>query len=359
MRVIGTYARLLRASKRAEKAEAVCRAALSALSKEQLEFEVMTHPVRVEHAAALWDVGRRDEALALLDLTLDEQEKHDNPLLRGLTHKARAQMALESGDAATFRAHLDAMDEWFRRTDNASLIAQCHALADEGTREGLLSDARQYAYSQRTNLADSETKIRAAFGRCRGPADRLQTALEMVMATTGAERGYLYLVERDGGLRFAAPLVGHEPPEELKRELATKLEAFCNRSEETAIVSEAAPAGMQTVIGADDLPSVPPAALSRSYGSVFLVIPGDGQLVAVGAIALIPSEEPLHGIAFGTLEEIARGIYDAADVQTVFLGVTPPVSSSARSREPPRPSAIPPPLSIEHRARPITNPARR
>jgi hypothetical protein len=334
MRIVGTLARILRANHRSEKAEALCRRALDTLSKSQLEFEVATHGVRLEHVQALWEVDRRQEAIALAETMIDEQESHDNPLLRGLTHKVRAQLALRDQDGVAFRQNLDSMEEWFRRAENPSLIAQCHTLSDEGARAGLLGEARQYAHAYPHSMADTETKIRAAFGRCRGPADRLQTALDMVMAATGAERGYLYLAERDGGVRFAAPLVGHEPPEELKRELAMKLERFCDEKGETAIVEAAEPTGMQTVIGADDLPSIPPSAISKAFSSVFLVIPKDGQLVAVGAIALIPGEEPLTGIDFATLEEIARGIYDAADVQTVFLGASAPASSAPRLRSP-------------------------
>jgi tRNA A-37 threonylcarbamoyl transferase component Bud32/tetratricopeptide (TPR) repeat protein len=334
MRVIGTLARIWRLNHRAEKSEALCRTSLAALRPAQLEFEVAVHGVRLEHAYALWDIGQHEECLALLDRVLDDQDSHDNPLLHGLTHKARAQMALAQGDRAVFRAQLDAMDEWFRRTENPSLIAQCHALADEGSRAGLLNETRQYAYSNRPSAADTETKIRAAFGRCRGSSDRLQTALDMVLAATGAERGYLYLVEAGGGLRFAAPLVGHEPPEDLKRELSEKLDSFCNENDETAILNAAKPEGMHTVIGSDELPSIPPMSLAKKFSSVFLVIPKDGQLVAVGAVALLPGDESLLGIPTQTLEEIARGIYDAADVHTVFFGPTPPVSSSARMKEP-------------------------
>lgn len=354
MRIVGTLARILRANQRHEKAEELCRRALSALDASQLEFEVATHGVRLEHVQALWELGSREEAVSLVERMIDEQQSHDNPLLRGLTHKVRAQIALQEQDATAFRANLDAMEEWFRRAENPSLIAQCHMLSDEGSRAGLLGETRQYAYAYSPSLADTETKIRAAFGRCRGPSDRLQTALDMVMTATGAERGYLYLAERDGGLRFAAPLVGHEPPEELKVELAVKLEAFCEEKGETAIVEAAEPAGMQTVIGADDLPSIPPAALSKSFSAVFLVIPKDGQLVAVGAIALIPGEEALTGVDFSVLEEIARGIYDAADVQTVFLGASSPASSAPRLK-----SAIHPTparrASLEHREAPISH----
>jgi hypothetical protein len=275
-------------------------------------------------------VGRHTDAIALAEAMIDEQESHDNPLLRGLTHKVRAQLALRDEDGVAFRQNLDSMEEWFRRAENPSLIAQCQALSDEGAHAGLLGQVRQYASVYPHSAADSETKIRAAFGRCRGPADRLQTALDMVMAATGAERGYLYLAEYDGGLRFAAPLVGHEPPEELKRELATKLLTFCDEKSETAIVEAAELAGMQTVVGTDDLPSIPPSAISKSFSSVFLVIPKVGQLVAVGAIALMHGEEPFTAIDPAALEEIARGIYDAADVHTVFLGATAPASSAPR-----------------------------
>jgi hypothetical protein len=252
---------------------------------------------------------------------LDEQERHDNPMIRGLTHQAAARMALKTRDTMEFRKQLDAMDQWFRRTDNPSLVAQCYRLADEGQRAGLLPDAREYVHTQGSSTDVSEAMIRQAFGRCRGAGNRLATALEMVVRATHAERGYLYLSEKEGGLRFAAPLVGHEPPDELQIELSATLDAFCREEDvQTVIIDAAEPEGTATLLESEQVPSEVHSGAPLSYSAVYLILPRAERLVAVGAVALIAGDRPLIAIAPTLLEEVARGIYEAADVQTVFLG---------------------------------------
>jgi tetratricopeptide (TPR) repeat protein len=339
MRLIATLARLLRLSDRSVEAEALCRRALGAMTTAQLEFAALVHSVQLEHALSLFSLERRDESIELLEELLVAQQAHDNALLRGLTHKARAQVALALGEAATFRGHLSSMGEWFRLTENPSLIAQLHSLEDEGARAGFLPDARHQAAIVRKVLAGNEATIRATFGRCRGPSDRLQTALNMVIDATSAERGYLYLLNEEGGLRFAAPVVGLEPPDDLKRELAEQLDVFRQKEDVTSGGDGAEPSGMRTVVGDEDRPAVSVSPVSAAppvspatYRSVFLAIPREGRFVAVGAVALVAGAEPLRAIDVATLEEIARGIYDAADVQTVFFGAEPRNASSSRSQ---------------------------
>jgi hypothetical protein len=63
----------------------------------------------------------------------------------------------------------------------------------------------------------------------------------------------------------------------------------------------------------------------------------------VGAIALMHGEEPFTAIEPAALEEIARGIYDAADVHTVFLGGAAPASSAPRPRTS---QSVPPPSRV-------------
>jgi hypothetical protein len=347
MRIVGTLARIYRVNGLPERAEAICGASLDSFTKEQGEFDVLLHGARIERVLALFELGRRDEAHAAVRGLLDQQERHDNPMMRGLTHQAAARMALALRNATEFRTQLDAMDQWFRRSDNPSLVAQCYRLADEGQRAGLLPDAREYVHTQGPKAAVSEEMIRQAFGRCRGASHRLATALEIVASAARAERGYLYLSEKQGGLRFAAPLVGHEPPEDLRIELAAKLDALCREENVKTVIYDAArPEGTATVLKTDDVPSDVYSAASLNYSAVYLIFPRAERLVAVGAIALIPGDQPLLAIDPGVLEEVARGIYEAADVQTVFLGQGVTASNSDR------------PWSSAHTSSSLTQPPR-
>lgn len=251
-------------------------------------------------------------------------------MLRGLTHKAWAWIALQQRDTETFRAHLDAMHGWFRRTDNPSLIAQCRSLADEGRRLEQLPDTRRYSLAPSDAMLSGLTAVRSAFGMCRGPIDRVHTALELVISATRAQRGHLYLME-PSGLRLAAPLVGLEPPDELRLELEARLNAFRDADDKTAVADNTKVGRLTTAIANDE--SDPQMDLiGGTYRSLFLLVPRGGELVAVGAVALVAGEEGIRPVDFALLEEIARGMYDAGDVQTVYFEARATIPPPGKAR---------------------------
>jgi hypothetical protein len=64
----------------------------------------------LELALALADLGARDKAAAEIDRLIAAQSLHDNALVHGLAHRARAQVALMQADAALFKQHLHSME---------------------------------------------------------------------------------------------------------------------------------------------------------------------------------------------------------------------------------------------------------
>ena len=69
-------------------------------------------------------LGNHAEAVRMLDALLSKHGAQDQPLLIGLLHKARAEVALSMSDAAGFAAHFTEMEQCFRRSQNPALIAQ-------------------------------------------------------------------------------------------------------------------------------------------------------------------------------------------------------------------------------------------
>ncbi len=68
---------------------------------------------------------------------------------------------------------------------------------------------------------------------------------------------------------------------------------------------------------------------TTGYEIQFLLVRQAEDLVVVGAVALVPGDEPLHSVEFAFLEEVARGIHNAGDVCTVLTGALP--SSMSRT----------------------------
>ncbi len=316
MRYVTTLAHLERLCGEPDRAERRCREALAALRPEQREFEVTIHGARVEQILALSQLRRDGEAVALVEQLLADQEKHDNPLLRGLSHKTAARVALAMRDADRFGKHLASMRYWFARSESASLIAQCHALGEHGVRAGLSFDAAAPASPSRRELAPEASAARERFARCRGPAERLQTALDILVAVSGAERGYLYLAEAEGSLRFVAPTTGMEPADDVRSELAARLQERCAADVDSPTEVLASVEQLRTVVEPDDGFAV--AATGERYKGIFLLLAEASGTVAVGAVALAAAGQALRSVECSVIEEVSRSIYGAADVRTVY-----------------------------------------
>jgi tetratricopeptide (TPR) repeat protein len=311
VRFAGAYARILRVAGQPERARRVCEQALARLSPENHEFELAVFAAKLERVLSEIALGRLSEASGQLDALVARQGHHDNPLVHGLLHKARVQVAMAQRERTACMHHLNQMETWFRRSDNPALIAQCQRLAKEARSAGVIEPVPVGAAGDDWHMWRGSEQISVAFHACRGPSERLQVAVDLVLSKTGAERGYLYLLE-PAGLRFAAPLVGSEPPEGLLEDLRARIERL------RADPLRTRPDGtFETTIYEDDSPAG--GAAPRDFTSLLLTFPRDRDLVVVGAIALVAGETPIPHVDIGFLESVARAIYAAGDVRSVYF----------------------------------------
>jgi hypothetical protein len=102
-------------------------------------------------------LGNFAAACALLDGCLAKPICHGNPLLLGMLHRDRAQVAALAGDAASFEHHLTAMEAQFRPTENPSLVQQCVGLRAEGVRRGVLPS--HVVATDAADVLDGETVL--------------------------------------------------------------------------------------------------------------------------------------------------------------------------------------------------------
>ncbi|HMJ14868.1 MAG TPA: hypothetical protein VK524_25825, partial [Polyangiaceae bacterium] len=322
MRFVGAYARILRAAGRPQRAKEVCLDALQRLSPEDLEFTGMSYSMRLELGLAMAELGDVEHAVSYLEELMAAQGQHDNALVHGLTHKALAEVALIRRDQEAFERHLARMQEWYGRTDNPALVGQCQRLAGRGREQGLLPRAALSREVQFRSEGEG-LEINAAFNASRGPASRLQTALDLILQKTRAARGYLYLREPEG-LRFAAPAVGFEPPEELLKELSERVATLSDDDLETEEVDPVEPDELKTVIQTDqDRLSIRPPDAGGTYRALPLITGRNQELVVVGIVALVQEGEALVPVNPLFLQEIARNLYDSGDVRTAYLQVQP------------------------------------
>lgn len=312
----GAYARILRLSGAPQRAREIVARALSQLAPPLMEYTLHVFGAQLEGVLSTAALGEFDEALALLDRIVAAQGKHDNPLLHGLVYKTRAVIALSQGKREAFSEHFGAMQDWFRRTDNPALIAQCQRLGKEARAFGISTAGATPDDASSAEASDENERISIAFRACGDAPQRLQVALDLILERTQAERGYLYLL-RPEGLVFVAPGAGSAPPPSVLSELITHIER---------VRSNAAPAqddALDTVVTAvettstsrlnDNLPVQVPLVLAFS--------PCD-ELIVVGAVALLASEGGIVSIPRAFSEAIARALHESDEVRSVYLGET-------------------------------------
>ena len=114
--------------------------------------------------------------------------------------------------------------------------------------------------------------------------------------------------------------------DELREVLKNRIRLSIDDNLETMIVSHVDRSGFGSTIRlSQDAEEQDAKEVAFEYSSLLLVIPKDDDIVVVGIIALVRGDEPIRSVDSDFLIEVACGIYDAGDVQTVYYGA-PPVS---------------------------------
>jgi hypothetical protein len=113
------------------RAERITSELKSRIGEEDRLFSRTTLPAQIQHAHAVAGLGGADAARAELEGLMLEHAGGQDRVTLGLLHRARAELALSEGDAASFDSHLAAMERLFRPTANPALVAMCERLRHE------------------------------------------------------------------------------------------------------------------------------------------------------------------------------------------------------------------------------------
>ena len=211
--VRGLFADALNQAGQHARAKAMLTEALALLDGED-DAVALSFEARRQLALAEAGLGHDAEAVRMLDEVLAQHGEQDNPLLIGLFHKARAELAIKLGDKPSYERHLSATELRFRATRNPALIAQCEQLIDAGVRSGLRESIEPALHGRSGRASTGQRTI----DQLTAAADRGEYALWLILERSVAKSGYLYVLERDG-LRLCAASTRRDPAPELDREL--------------------------------------------------------------------------------------------------------------------------------------------
>jgi tetratricopeptide (TPR) repeat protein len=307
---LGAYARILRKAGELTRAKRVCEAALAGLTEEENAFTLLSFCARLELPLILSQLGQHSAAQQHIDALLSAQSHHDNPMLHGLSHGARAEIALAAGDRVSMEHHVGRMGEWLRDTEHPTLFAQYQRLADK--LNALKANVR---HSRAPLFAKQDVElILRSYGE---PDKRYQKALELCLGEADAQRGYLYLM-RDDALWLAAKN-GIELPSALCiGELTQQVQAHRARlfeTEHVAVVPDnqnstlRIDAGMTTLSAGTDANALRVIMLERA-ASAFLLVPPSG--VALGVVLMANDARALNPLANAFLTQVAESVAQVA-----------------------------------------------
>lgn len=218
------YGRALNRAGQPARAKQVLSEALAASTEE--DESVLMHGLETHRQLALAHagLGEFERAEALMEQLLARFEHHPNPMLVGLLHEARAEVALGARDQDAFDQHLVAMQQRFRGTRNPALLAHWGRLCEQAVRAGLRPATNPEPRPQPVqsgSAQDTSSSIERTLAEISVASDRCEYALQVIVKNCKARAGYLYMLEHDG-LRLAAASHGSVPPKQLEHELLAR-----------------------------------------------------------------------------------------------------------------------------------------
>lgn len=200
-----------------KKAREICLDAMALLKPEDLAYVTSNLSVQIELAIAEAGSGRCDAARASLDALLKEHEHANSPITMGQLHDARAQVALRERDFKTAHEHATKMENRYRSTGVATLIALA----------GSLKRAIDRVENPRANDAESDvrldhlphvlTRVQLMLDTQAENvlSDRARKGLQVALELSSADEGLLVLAGSEG--EPAAHLGSAAPDPELVR----------------------------------------------------------------------------------------------------------------------------------------------
>ncbi|MFO0635048.1 MAG: hypothetical protein U0168_19565 [Nannocystaceae bacterium] len=235
-----------------------------------------------------------------LDRAIEVAEAGANPLLLGALWEARAQVGDRCGNAGRAARCASQTEFWYRPAQPRAhravgrLDRVLHPPPDPN-RETSANDVVTEMIGADTARHDTLSEVLSALSDCRTANARAERALEMLVESSGARAGLLYLLRR-GALALAAPGHGGEPAVALERAAVSRL-GQAQQSPDTASL------GLQPV---ED-------AATEGWSSALVACTSDGRTLLVGVLLLLAGEGGLQPPGESVTEAIAQRL--AADVE--------------------------------------------
>jgi hypothetical protein len=247
-------------------------------------------------------LGNHRHAADLLDALLASYGRTDQPLLIGMLHKARAEVALLMRDQAALDAHVYEMEWHFRGTHHPALLAQAERMFDRiaRTQVQLRPDpARDSAASSPL----THSSIYQSLRQLSSAGERYRHAVQLILRRSRAKAAYLY-VSNAAEVELVASSNGNRAAPEIEAFL-TESAARVQRDSSISVTRLAGPPRakfrrVQLARRGRAARSSVSEACERTRSDPASV---DDQHISAFRNARADVTEPAHSVAFDTLQQ--------------------------------------------------------
>jgi hypothetical protein len=186
------FADTLIAAGQCERAKQLLNEMLSKLGPQQRSVARTYLQAQRLLALAEAGLGNHRQAADMLDALLASHGRIDQPLLVGLLHKARAEVALLMQDQATLPAHVYEMEWHFRGTHHPALLAQVERMFERVARAQVWTRP-DVARDSAAGTPITQSSVYQSLRQLSSTTERYQHALQLILRRSRAKAAYLYV----------------------------------------------------------------------------------------------------------------------------------------------------------------------
>jgi hypothetical protein len=145
-------------------------------------------------------LGEHERAIALIEEQVREYEQWQVTGIRlGQLAEAGARIAIWMKDPVRFEHYSKKCEGNFGLGKSPGLTARFQMLLDQARRAGLIETGAENDESSLDQpLADISQLLSTTFSQCRGPAERAEHTLQLLVQRSHAAGGYLYVIGTEG-----------------------------------------------------------------------------------------------------------------------------------------------------------------
>lgn len=284
------------------------------LEAENAGLRIETSNIRLPLAIAYAKRDRFEDAVKQCQISIDGYRDLDSTGMNiGGAYENRARVAVLMRDEEGFREYANLCAEQYKAGRNPALTAKYEKLMQFAARADLgVTDALARAADSSTQLDSFEVKIVStdALLDCKGPEERAQKVIDLLVQQSNSSGGYLYTLQEEGA-KLVARNGANKPPSRMDTMVGEYLSAEANEYKEVTMTC--ADLKSETT-GRFDWTFIH----GREYHPVLLGHNEDEQFVITGLAVLFTDTNKVFRFPTESVIAISKSLHDAGDVSAIF-----------------------------------------